>query len=78
MVCNQSGSDPWDYTEKSKYCMKSSRPPFMDQKLRLVLSEGHVQGIKMVCCVDQGNKLKAEWYRERLRMYVQRIRKALR
>lgn len=50
----------------------------MDQKLRLVLSEAHVQGIRMTFWVNQGNKADAGWYRKRLRMYVERTRKALR
>ena len=62
---------------KKQILDKTLRPPFMDQKLRLVLSEAHVQGIRMTFCVNQGNKADAGWYRKRLRMYVERIGKGV-
>lgn len=40
--------DVWDYTEKKQVLDETLCPPFMDQKkLRLVLSEAHVQVIRI-------------------------------
>ena len=47
-VATEFAGEVWDYTEEKQVLDETLRPPFMDQKkLRLVLSEAHVQGIRI-------------------------------